>query len=98
MTALLLRYDVSFFISCIATEHNQPVRTLLPFIVSTENTSAVIFHMLVRAVASFVTAKFFRDHVQRAYWPACKYTQINLLSLDKGNAVLREQVFALLSV
>lgn len=80
------------------TERNQPVCTLLPFIASTEKTSAVIFRMLVRAVASFVTAKFFRNRVQRAYWPACKYTQINLLSVDKGGAVMHEQVFASLSV
>lgn len=54
--------------------------------------------MLLRALASFVTAKIFRDCVQSAYWPACKYTQINLLSVDKGGTVLREQVFALLRV
>lgn len=74
------------------------ISTLLPFIVSSEKTSAVIFCMLLRAIVSFVTAKCFCDHVQRAYWRACKYTQIDLLSVDEGGTVLREQVFASLTV
>lgn len=98
MTATLFYYSVLFCISCIVTAHNQPACTLLPFIVSTEKTGAVIFLCSEGPLQVLLLQIFFCDHVQRAYWPTCKYTQTNLLSVGKDGTVLRERVFALLSV
>lgn len=79
------------------TGHNQPVHTLLMFIASTKKTGAVIFCMLVRAVASFVTAQnFFAIMYKEPI--GLPVNTLNLLFVDKGNAVLHEQVFTSLSV